>query len=115
MSNRVSDPEESKRVLNEHLPEHWPETVRKLKVVLDNYKVQTEVTSYFESDMCTSPLLTELIFREYKRFLLLVSLADKDYTFIPSHYIKVAWENHIVQTSLYRSFCYTVFGKFIHS
>ncbi len=53
--------------------------------------------------------------KEYKRFLLLHFLAETEETFTPSHWVKIAWENHIVETASYRRFCYEVFGKFIHS
>ena len=65
--------------------------------------------------MNTSPELTTLVFEEYKRYLLLYSLGAFEHTFIPPHYVKVAWDNHIAQTVLYRKFCYKIFNRFIHS
>ena len=74
---------------------NWQETYKQVLVALELYDIEKEVTHFFESDMNTSSELTEAVFYEYKRFLLLYSLGVSEQTFIPSHYIKVAWDNHL--------------------
>ncbi len=95
--------------------ENWEREFIRIRASVDAYHIPTEVTAFFESDMNTSPVLTEHTFREYKRFILLSYLAKEGKRFVPSHFVKIAWENHTAQTSFYRKFCYELFGKFIQS
>ncbi len=97
------------------LDENWEEMEERVRENLDLYQVPPQVGGYFEKEMNTSPALTALVFQEYKRFMLIYFLAKENEVVIPSHWVKIAWEDHIVQTAVYRDFCYKVFGKFLHS
>lgn len=77
------------------------------------YKIPQVIINNFSSDFNLDPRLTELIFREYKRYLALKSLGMTIYEFYYPFYIKKAWEYHAIETEEYQEFCEKVFKIFV--
>lgn len=69
--------------------EEMPELRRKSELQLISFEAMRQ----FEHDFNTEQALTRLIFKEYKRFLVLYSLYGDD--IIPSPFVEWAWSYHM--------------------
>ena len=92
----------------------WIEIKKKNDGVL-NYKIPGIVERTFQREINTTVLLCDDIFTEYKKFHLLKQVVRSDVKLVPSHYVKLAWEYHLIETAHYRRFCFDCFGHFVHS
>lgn len=55
---------------------------------------------------------TERVIQEYKRFLILAAISDRQVT--PSEEVDAAWHLHIIYTESYHAWCDTLFGRYLH-
>ena len=101
--------------MSKNLKENWQDLKFKLFSKLEEYRLEDDILGYFRMEHTLSPELADSIIQDYKRFLLLHYIAKDRETFIPSLWVKLAWDNHLVQTACYRRFCFDIFGTFIHS
>lgn len=53
----------------------WREDMKQIDERLWQFQLPPQVTGFFEKELNTTPDLTALVFKEYKRFLLLYALA----------------------------------------
>ena len=93
----------------------WEYFKKKWETRLDKIKIPRIVRKNFRLEINVSEKLCEAVYQEYKRFLILKSLAAEDTVILPSYFIKIAWDYHIYETKAYSRFCNAVFGKLIHS
>ena len=100
--------------LIEGLSADWMDIKKKHEGVL-RYKIPGIVERTFQREINTTVLLCDDIFNEYKKFQLLKQVVRGDVKLIPSHFIKLAWEYHLIETANYRRFCFDCFGHFVHS
>ena len=62
---------------------------------MEKIKIPRIVRKNFRLEINVSEKLCEAVYEEYKRFLILRSLAAEDTAIIPSYFIKIAWDYHI--------------------
>lgn len=100
--------------LIEGLSADWLDIKKKNEGVL-KYQIPGHVVRSFQREINTTVLLCDDIFNEYKKFHLLKQVVRADVKLIPSHFVKLAWEYHLIETAHYRRFCFDNFGHFVHS
>ena len=105
-----------RRVDPEHhelLKRDWRKKARDMEEDLDLEEICPATENNFMKETASSMATTSMVFREYKRFLLLHSLANESTNFVPSKLVKLMWDYHAIETKEYALFCDRIFGKLI--
>ena len=90
-----------------------PREVMEKKLEIGKFSISPITMSNFQYDYNTSEELTELIFKEYKRYLILLAFFGSEMIYPP--YVKQAWDFHLLESQEYNSLCLDCLEKKIHS
>lgn len=89
----------------------WKKIARALGEELEVEELSPLVEKCFMRETASSMATTNMVFREYKRYLLLVSLAGEGHRFVGSRMVGLMWEYHAVETQEYQGFCERMFSR----
>lgn len=81
---------------------------------MSSYNIPEVILNSFASDFNTDVKLAGLVFKEYKKFMMLQRAGRTNQEFYYPRWIKFAWDYHMGETQEYEGFCNRVFGEFVN-